>query len=63
MQQRPQDAAHVRIVVADEKAQLVEVDAKHDAQAKGSTFINHIAPRVNEALRSGARPVPGKGAQ
>ena len=31
MQQRPQDAAHVRIVVADEKTQLVEVDAKHGA--------------------------------
>jgi hypothetical protein len=31
MQQRPQDAAHVRIVVADEKSQLVEVDAKHGA--------------------------------
>src|SRR5450432_398710 len=29
MQQRPQDATHMRIVVADEKSQLVEIDAKH----------------------------------
>src|SRR5882757_1473167 len=29
MQQRPQDAAHVRIVVANQKSQLVEVDAIH----------------------------------
>src|SRR6266699_6149303 len=29
MQERPQDAAHMRIVVADEKSQLVEIDAKH----------------------------------
>jgi hypothetical protein len=29
MQQRPQNAAHMRIVVADEKSQLVEIDAKH----------------------------------
>ncbi|WP_431206656.1 hypothetical protein ACQ86E_01075 [Bradyrhizobium betae] len=34
MQQRPQDAAHVRIVVADEEAQLVEIDAEHDAWAR-----------------------------
>jgi hypothetical protein len=31
MQQRPQDAAHMRIVVANEKSQLVEIDAKHGA--------------------------------
>ena len=29
MQQRPQDAAHMRIVVANQKSQLVEVDAIH----------------------------------
>src|SRR5450631_60715 len=29
MQQGPQNAAHMRIVVADEKSQLVEIDAKH----------------------------------
>jgi hypothetical protein len=29
MQQRSQDAAHMRIVVANEKPQLVEIDAKH----------------------------------
>jgi hypothetical protein len=34
MQQRPQDAAHVRIVVADEKSKFVEVDAKHGAALK-----------------------------
>ncbi|MEY9292115.1 hypothetical protein ABH979_005189 [Bradyrhizobium ottawaense] len=34
MQQRAQDAAHVRIVVTDEEAQLVEVDTEHDARAK-----------------------------
>ncbi|MGY4503816.1 hypothetical protein ACVWYH_007773 [Bradyrhizobium sp. GM24.11] len=34
MQQRPQDAAHVRIVVADKEAQLVEIDAEHDAWAR-----------------------------
>jgi hypothetical protein len=29
MQERPQNAAHVRIVVADKKSQLVEIDTKH----------------------------------
>jgi hypothetical protein len=29
MQQRPQNAAHMRIVVADKKSQLVEIDAEH----------------------------------
>jgi hypothetical protein len=29
MQQRPQNAAHMRIVVAHKKSQLVEIDAKH----------------------------------
>jgi hypothetical protein len=29
MQQRAQNAAHVRIVVANQKSQLVEVDAIH----------------------------------
>jgi len=29
MQQRAQDAPHMRVVVADEETQLVEVDAKH----------------------------------
>src|SRR3954452_508706 len=29
MQQRPQDAAHMRVVVANQKPQLVEVDAIH----------------------------------
>jgi len=29
MQQRAQDAAHMRVVVADEEAKLVEVDTKH----------------------------------
>jgi hypothetical protein len=31
MQQRAQYAAHMRIVVANEKSQLVEIDAKHGA--------------------------------
>jgi hypothetical protein len=31
MQQRPQNAAHMRVVVADEKSQLVEIDPKHGA--------------------------------
>jgi hypothetical protein len=31
VQQRAQDAAHVRIVVANEESQLVEVDAEHGA--------------------------------
>ena len=34
MQQRAQNAAHMRIVVAHEKSQLVEIDAKH-GQALG----------------------------
>ncbi|MGY4416740.1 hypothetical protein ACVWW4_008476 [Bradyrhizobium sp. LB7.1] len=38
MQQRPQDAAHVRIVVADEETQLVEIDAKHGARAEAVNF-------------------------
>jgi hypothetical protein len=38
VQQRPQDAAHVRIVVADEEAQLVEIDAEHDAWAGAVNF-------------------------
>jgi hypothetical protein len=50
MQQRPQDAAHVRIIVADEEAQLVEIDAEHGARAVRSIFVNHIAPGVNEEL-------------
>jgi hypothetical protein len=29
VQQRSQDAAHVRIVVAHQKSQLVEIDAEH----------------------------------
>jgi len=29
VQQRAQDAAHMRIVVAHEKSQLVEIDAEH----------------------------------
>jgi hypothetical protein len=29
VQQRPQNAAHVRIVVTHEKSQLVEIDTKH----------------------------------
>jgi hypothetical protein len=29
MQQRPQNATHMRIVVAYKKSQFVEVDAKH----------------------------------
>ena len=31
MQQRAQDAAHMRVVVDDEKAKPVEIDADHDA--------------------------------
>jgi hypothetical protein len=38
MQQRPQDAAHVRIVVADEETQLVEIDAEHGAWAGAVNF-------------------------
>jgi hypothetical protein len=29
VQQRPQDPAHVEVVVNDEKPQLVEIDVKH----------------------------------
>ena len=36
MQQRAQDAAHVRIVVDDEKTQAVEIDASHGAPASGA---------------------------
>src|SRR5258707_15316250 len=35
MQQRPQDAAHMRVVVANQKSQLVEVDAIHGPALKG----------------------------
>jgi hypothetical protein len=35
MQQRTQDASHVRIVVAYQKSQLVEIDPKHGASLSG----------------------------
>jgi hypothetical protein len=35
MQQRPQNAAHMRIVVAHKKSQLVEIDAKHGLVLRG----------------------------
>src|SRR6267154_1746992 len=56
MQQRPQDAAHMRIVVANQKSQLVEVDAIHGPGPGGHTRpngipgVNHIAAEVNEWL-------------
>jgi hypothetical protein len=34
MQQRAQDAAHVRVVVANQEAQLVEVNAEHGPAAE-----------------------------
>ena len=42
VQQRAQDTAHMRVVVADEEAQLVEVDAIHLAGLKASpvTVVN-----------------------
>ena len=49
MQQRPQDAAHVRIVVADEKSQLVEVDAKHGA-ALGA-YLQAVYPALTISRR------------
>jgi hypothetical protein len=35
MQQRPQNAAHMRIVVAHKEPQLVEIDAKHGRALAG----------------------------
>ncbi len=37
MQQRPQNAAHMRIVVAHKESQLVEIDAKHGPALRGRT--------------------------
>src|SRR5215510_8786019 len=37
MQQRAQDAAHVRIVVDDEKTQAIEIDTNNGAPAPGTT--------------------------
>jgi hypothetical protein len=40
MQQRPQDAAHMRVVVADEKPELVEIDAEHETDpTEGQTRL------------------------
>jgi hypothetical protein len=36
MQQRPQNAPHMRMIVAQEKSQLVEIDAKHGPALKGA---------------------------
>ena len=54
MQQRAQNPAHVRVVVADQKPQFVEIDAKHRSAA-GQCFkrlqpegFGHI-PSVNYA--------------
>jgi hypothetical protein len=35
VQQRTQDAPHVRVVVDDEKTQAVEIDADHPASPAG----------------------------
>jgi hypothetical protein len=35
MQQRAQDASHMRIVVDDQKAQAVEIDADHAGSGGG----------------------------
>ena len=37
MQQRAQDAPHMRIVVDDEETQAVEIDTNHGAPAPGTT--------------------------
>jgi hypothetical protein len=57
MQERPQDAAHVRVVVANEESELVEIDTKH-AGALGDTHTGDTAGirAVNHrpgALRNG----------
>ena len=60
IQQRAQDAPHVWIVVADEEAQLVEVDAEHGRweAGKGIPRVNHNGPWVNEMLPSERRQYP-----
>jgi hypothetical protein len=45
MQQRPQNAPHMRIVVADKKPQLVEIDAKHGRALKGNPGESGITQR------------------
>src|SRR5882762_3046320 len=51
----------MRIVVADEKSQLVEVDAKH-GQALGTTEefgilrVNHIPPALTNGCEGGPHP-------
>ncbi|KTT77457.1 hypothetical protein SA6_12175, partial [Staphylococcus epidermidis] len=62
MQQCPQDAAHVRIVVANQKSQLVEIDAIHGPVPNGHTGpnavlpdVNHIPPGVNDWLPGSGR--------
>jgi hypothetical protein len=44
MQQRAQDAPHMRVVVAQQKPQFVEIDAKH-GPAPGAPFVG--LPGVN----------------
>ena len=49
MQQRSQDAAHMRIVVANEKSQLVEVDAKHGLALGG--YLPTVYPALTISRR------------
>src|SRR6202171_4201103 len=43
MQQRPQNAAHMRIVVAHKKPQLVEIDAKHGRALSAYRTTRHTS--------------------
>jgi hypothetical protein len=47
VQQRPQDAAHVRIVVAHQKSQLVEIDAEHGPALRGPNSPVYLALTIS----------------
>jgi len=55
MQQRAQDAAHVRIVVADEEAQLIEIYAEHGPALARRRYVgvNHMGRWLTKRLRCG----------
>src|ERR1700730_1417711 len=50
MQQRSQNAPHMRIVVTDEKSQLVEIDAKH-GRALGRYLLKTVYPALTISRR------------
>src|SRR6478735_11089804 len=51
MQERPQDAAHMRIVVADEESELVEIDAEHGPTLRGRAPSKAVYPALTIGRR------------